>query len=67
MDSTTGAIIGLVILLMIGGFVCYAMFPSRRTPSTEGTTEDTNMLRSTGAIGSGLSNPPSGSGGSNGS
>jgi hypothetical protein len=65
MDSTTSALIGLVILLVIGGFVCFAMFPSRRTPSTQGTTEDTNMLRSTGAIGTGLLNQPSGSDGAN--
>ena len=65
MDSTTSALIGLVILLVIGGFVCFAMFPSRRTPPTQGTTEDTNMLRSTGAIGAGLSNQPPGSDGAN--
>jgi hypothetical protein len=37
MDSTTSTILGLVVLLAIGGFVCFAMFPSRRTPMGDGT------------------------------
>jgi hypothetical protein len=39
MDSTTSTILGLVILLAIGGFVCFAMFPSRRTPPGDGTND----------------------------
>ena len=39
MDSTTSTILCLVILVVIGGFVCYAMYPSRRTPPGDGTND----------------------------
>jgi hypothetical protein len=64
MSSTTSTILGLVAVVAIGGFICYALFPSRRTPSTPGTAEDTNLIRQAGAPGVGHAGTPSGMDGS---
>ena len=46
MDGSIKMILALAAVVVIGGFVIYAMWPSRKSPRSEGTSEDTNLVSS---------------------